>query len=132
MGHKFSLFDTPLVYNFSEISQGDSADLRMVFDGTLVQAQPISAVTLVMNHDTQPSQDLEAPIKDWFKPLAYALILLRDQGYPCVFYGDLYGTEGDHTSPPSCSGALPALMLARKLYSYGEQSDYFDYATCIG
>lgn len=44
MGRKFSLFDAPLVYNFSEISQGDSADMRKVFDGTLVQAAPICAV----------------------------------------------------------------------------------------
>jgi len=29
----------------------------------------------------------EAPVKIWFKPLAYALILLREQGYPCVFLG---------------------------------------------
>lgn len=44
MGKKFSLFDAPLVYNFSEISQGDGADMRKVFDGTLVQAEPINAV----------------------------------------------------------------------------------------
>lgn len=36
-----------------------------------------------MNHDTQPYQALEAQISDWFKPLAYSLILLRDSGYPC-------------------------------------------------
>ncbi|KAK4162986.1 alpha-amylase [Cladorrhinum sp. PSN259] len=132
MNHKFSLFDAPLVYNFSEISKGNSADMRQVFDGTLVQSDPISAVTLVMNHDTQPTQALEAPIEGWFKPLAYSLILLREQGYPCVFYGDLYGMKGDHPSPPSCGGALPKFMLARKLYAYGKQADYFDYPTCIG
>lgn len=44
MNHKFSLFDAPLVYNFSEISRGNSADLRSVFDGTLVGDDPISAV----------------------------------------------------------------------------------------
>jgi len=46
MGHKFSLFDTPLVYNFSEISRGSGADLRKVFDGTLVQAEPVAAVVI--------------------------------------------------------------------------------------
>ncbi|KAK0634334.1 alpha amylase [Bombardia bombarda] len=132
MGQKFSLFDAPLVYNFSEISKGSGADLRKVFDGTLVQTAPIAAVTLVMNHDTQPYQALEAPIEGWFKPLAYALILLRNQGYPCVWYGDLYGIKGEHPFPPSCGGALPKLTLARKLYSYGKQTDYFDYETCIG
>ncbi|KAJ2906954.1 alpha amylase [Zalerion maritima] len=132
MNKKFSLFDTPLVYNFSEISRASGADMRQVFDGTLVQASPINAVTLVMNHDTQPYQALEAPIEGWFKPLAYALILLRVNGYPCVWYGDLYGIKGEHPFPPSCSGALPKLMLARKLYAYGKQADYFDYATCLG
>ena len=46
MGRKFSLFDAPLVYNFSQISQADSADMRQVFDQTLVQAAPICAVVL--------------------------------------------------------------------------------------
>lgn len=85
-----------------------------------------------MNHDTQPYQALEAPIEPFFKPLAYALILLRFDGYPCLFYGDMYGIKGEHPFPPSCGGALPNLALARKLYAYGEQADYFDYATCLG
>ena len=55
--------------------------------------------TLVMNHDTQPYQALEAPIEPFFKPLAYALILLRSSGYPCLFYGDLYGIKGEHPFP---------------------------------
>jgi len=85
-----------------------------------------------MNHDTQPYQALEAPIEGWFKPLAYALILLRNNGYPCVWYGDLYGIKGEHPLPPSCGGSLPKLMLARKLYCYGEQADYLDWPTCVG
>ncbi|KAK0128363.1 hypothetical protein ONS95_000335 [Cadophora gregata] len=132
MGKKFSLFDAPLVYNFSTLSKTEGGDLRKVFDDTLVHTEPINAVTLVMNHDTQPYQALEAAIEPFFKPLAYALILLRDTGYPCVFYGDLYGIQGEHPFPPSCGGALPSLTLARKLYAYGKQADYFDYATCIG
>ena len=44
MDKKFSLFDAPLVYNFSEISKSSGADMRQVFDGTLVQASPINAV----------------------------------------------------------------------------------------
>ncbi|KAK6845018.1 alpha-amylase [Apiospora arundinis] len=134
MHKKFSLFDAPLVYNFSEISKTEGADLRKVFDDTLVSVMPVNAVTLVMNHDTQPYQALEAPIEGWFKPLAYALILLRDQGYPCLWYGDLYGIDpkGEHPFPPSCGGALPKLSLARKLYAYGKQQDYFDYASCLG
>ena len=40
-------------------------------------SKPELAVTLVDNHDTQPLQALEAPVEAWFKPMAYALILLR-------------------------------------------------------
>ncbi|KAL9117055.1 MAG: hypothetical protein Q9187_006415 [Circinaria calcarea] len=87
---------------------------------------------MLWNHDTQPSQSLEADIAPFFKPLAYCLILLRKSGYPCVFYGDLYGIKGPHTTGPSCAGRLPALCLARKLYAYGKQTDYFDSPNCIG
>jgi alpha-amylase len=44
MGKKFSLFDAPLVYNFSQISRGSGADMRQVFDGSLVQVVPVNAV----------------------------------------------------------------------------------------
>lgn len=44
MDQKFSLFDAPLVHKFSEISQAEEADLRQVFDDTLVQVRPICAV----------------------------------------------------------------------------------------
>jgi alpha-amylase len=47
MDYKFSLFDAPLVYNFSEISQGNGADLRKVFDDTLVQVAPMAAVVRI-------------------------------------------------------------------------------------
>lgn len=88
-----------------------------------------------MNHDTQPSQALAAPISDWFFVHAYCLILLRNSGYPCVFYGDLYGLRGGVPNdylPPSAQGKIPDLCLARKLYAYGEQNDYFDDPHCIG
>jgi hypothetical protein len=35
---------------------------------------------------TPSLQALEAPVEAWFKPLAYALILLRENGVPSVFY----------------------------------------------
>jgi alpha-amylase len=133
MQHKFSLYDSPLLYNFSQLSTTEDADLRKVFDGSLVQARPDSAVTVVMNHDTQPGQTVATPIEGFFKPLAYALILLRCQGYPSIFYGDLYGMQGAHPEPPSCGGKLAHLALARKLFAYGEQDDYFDDdAQCLG
>ena len=71
-------------------------------------------------------------MEGFFKPLAYSLILLRVDGYPTIFYGDLYGTQGEHPEEPSCDGALPSIILARKLYSYGQQDDYMDDANCIG
>lgn len=80
------LFDAPLQMKFHEASrQGRDYDMSQIFSGTLVEADPFHAVTLVTNHDTQPLQALEAPVEPWFKPLAYALILLRENGVPSVF-----------------------------------------------
>ena len=61
-------------------------DLRTIFDNNLVKQQPVLAVNLVENHDSQPLQFLESVVEAWFKLLAYALILLRYDGYPCIFY----------------------------------------------
>lgn len=74
-------------------------------------------------------------------PLAYALILLRaSSGLPCVFYADLFGSIGQHPQPgytnfisPVSGGAvLPKMLLARKLWAYGSQYDYFDEPNCVG
>jgi alpha-amylase len=45
MDHKFSLYDAPLLYNFHRISTSENADLRKVFDDSLVAAEPVNAVT---------------------------------------------------------------------------------------
>lgn len=76
----------------------------------------------------------QAPIAPYFQPIAYALILLRKDGQPCIFYGDLYGIRGGAASPipPSCHGKLPVLARARMLYAYGEQRDYFRRRHCVG
>ena len=101
---------------------------------------PEKAVTVVSNHDTQPLQALEAPVDPWFKPIAYALILLRDEGYPCVFYPDLfganykdYGRDGNEYEiwMPAVEN-IEKLMQARRDFAYGTQRDYFDHANCIG
>jgi alpha-amylase len=82
-GTQFSVFDTPLHYNFKRAGEaGNSYDMRQIFDNTVVQRRPIDAVTLVDNHDTQVGQALESCVPSWFKPLAYSLILLRPDGYP--------------------------------------------------
>ncbi|KAJ5883475.1 uncharacterized protein N7473_010361 [Penicillium subrubescens] len=134
MEYGVSLFDVPLLGRFAVTSKTEGSDLREIFRGTLVEQNPAHAVTFVGNHDTQLGQSLETVIAPFFKPIAYALILLRAQGQPCVFYGDLYGTKegAGAASMPSCMGKLPVLMRARKLYAYGDQRDYFEKKNCIG
>ena len=79
---------------------------------------------------------MQTPVAPFFIPLAYALILLRaNAGLPCVFYADLYGSLGGNAYAPPTSGGqvLPRLMLARRLWAYGTQTDYFaDDARCVG
>ena len=136
-----SLFDSCLQHNIHVASKsGSSYDLTNIFKNTLTQARPKKSVTIVANHDTQPLQTLESPVEPWFKPIAYALLLLRVDGYPCVFYPDLYGTtykdignDGNEYEiwMPKVKG-LESLLRARKLHSYGLQHDYFDQPNCIG
>ena len=136
------LFDAPLHYNFHHASlQGRHYDMRRIFKDTLVDTHPGLAVTLVDNHDSQPLQSLESVVESWFKPLAYALILLRRQGYPCVFYADYYGAdytdvgsdgEPHHIVMESHRPIIDTLLRARHDYAYGEQRDYFDHHTVVG
>lgn len=118
------LFDVALHYNFFRASY-NSGEFRLneIFDGTLVKENPDIAVTFVDNHDTQIGQALESWIPDWFKPLAYSLILLRKEGIPCVFYGDYYGVENNNISPKN--ELLDKLLVLRKDFAYGDQIDYF-------
>lgn len=136
-----SLFDSALHHNFHNASvAGESYDLRQILDHSLMMARPRFAVTLCDNHDTQPLQKSEAPVESWFKPLAYALILLRAEGYPCVFYPDLYGANyrgvgndgGEYEIELPKIECLENLLRARKNHAYGAQYDYFDDAHCLG
>lgn len=134
------LFDVPLHYNFYNASrEGEAFDLRQIFDNTLVQHKPELAITFVDNHDTQPLQELESWVDSWFKPHAYALILLREQGIPCVFFTDLYGAhyeedkDGQHINIDlAIVGELEQMLLARKTAAYGFQRDYIDDEHLIG
>ena len=120
-----SLFDVPLHYNFYNACHSNGAyDMRTIFNNTLVSTVPEKAVTFVDNHDTEPGQALESWIDDWFKPLAYSLILLRQEGLPCVFYGDLYGVPSKNISPKK--EILEKLLYARNHFAYGVQTDYFN------
>lgn len=133
-----SLFDVPLHYNLHRASTaGSHFDLRRVFDGSLVQRRPLHAVTFVDNHDTQPGEQLESWVEPWFKPHAYALILLRADGYPCLFYGDYYGDQylrpdGMHATLHSHRFLIDRFLAARRTHSYGTQHDYFDHPNTIG
>ena len=84
VGHKVNLFDVPLHYNLFQASQeGKNYDLQNILKNTLVEHYCDLAVTFVDNHDSQSGSSLESQIEDWFKPLAYGLILLMKDGYPC-------------------------------------------------
>lgn len=138
--HQLAVFDVALHHRFHEASkQGGDFDMRTIFDGSLVSALPDHAVTIVDNHDTQPLQSLEAAVDPWFKPLAYALILLREHGVPCVFYPDLYGArytddkDGEQRSVEMPAiGCLPMLVNARQRFANGSQTDLFDDPHLVG
>lgn len=130
--YQIDLFDVPLHYKFEAASRaGKDFDLRTIFDGTLVRSNPLNAVTFVDNHDSQPGSSLESWVQDWFKASAYALILLRRDGYPVVFYGDYYGI-GEGTIVPGKQAAIDPLLYARANKAYGKQDDYFDHPNLIG
>ena len=142
VGGRMSLFDVPLHFNFHTAGrQGAGFDLRRIFDGSLVQQRPTHAVTFVDNHDSQPLQALESVVEPWFKPLAYALILLRNEGYPCVFLPDYDGAEYDdlgrdgnrhHIVMPAHRFLLDRFLYARRTFSVGSQYDYFHDTNHIG
>ena len=139
-GGRTQIFDSLLHHNFFLASKEEDFDMRTIFDGTLVQVKPDLAVTFVDNHDSQPLQALESYVDFWFRPLAYAIILLRVQGIPCLFFPDLYGgiyddkdKEGDEVHVELV--AIPAVETMSKIrtaLAYGEQRDYFDHGICVG
>ncbi len=128
--NQMELFDVTLHYNFYNAStQGAGFDMKMIFDNSLVSRRPNQAMTFVDNHDTQYGQSLQSFVQDWFKPIAYAIILLREAGHPCIFYSDFYGHPGrDRPAVPN----LGKLIMLRKNYAYGEQNDYFDDFHVVG
>lgn len=129
-GNKIALFDVPLHYNFFTASQqGKDFDLTTLLDNTVIQYDSRLAVTFVDNHDSQRGSSLESTIDDWFKPLAYGLILLMKEGYPTLFYGDYY-SMGGVASPHRA--IIDCLLDARQKYAYGEQTLHFDHPSTVG
>lgn len=141
-GGRMDLFDVPLHQNFATASKsGGNYDMRGIFDNTLMKHLPLFAVTFVANHDSQPLQSLESVVEPWFKPLAYAIILLREQGYPCIFFADYYGAhykdygrDGNEYEIwlNSHQWIIDRFLFARKYYAYGSQYDYFDHPHIMG
>lgn len=129
--HQMDLFDVPLHFNFFTCANDlEGYDLRKIFDNTLVQSRPLHAITFVDNHDTEPGQSLESWIPQHFKPMAYALILLRKDGYPCVFSADF--DIADDSDLPDHKMSIEKLLELRQLGSRGDQIDYFVDAKLIG
>lgn len=126
---EISLFDVPLHYHLENASKDENYDMSKILEGTLVKENPSKAVTFVDNHDTQPGQSLQSFVERWFKPAAYSIILLRDEGYPCIFYGDFYGIPHDNILPIE---ELKIILEIRKEKAYGIQHDYFDHPDYIG
>lgn len=138
---RMQLFDSMLHHNFYQAGNaGNKYDMSKILDNTLLESHPQLSVTFVDNHDSQPLQSLEGYVDYWFRPLAYALILLREQGIPCVFYPDLYGAkyvdtdnEGNEVEVELIGmEKLDVLTKTRRDASYGQQRDYFDHPNCIG
>ena len=124
IGYETDLFDVGLHFNFHEASvEKENYDLTTILDNSVMLMDPIKAVTFVDNHDSQKGSALESEIESWFIPHAYAIILLSEKGYPCLFYGDYYGV-GDNKSPHGW--VIDKLLYVRRNNAYGEQINYFD------
>ncbi|RYY55008.1 MAG: alpha-amylase [Chitinophagaceae bacterium] len=139
-GHRIQLFDVPLHFNFYRASlEGRDYDMRSIFDNSLVRDNPFEAITFVDNHDTQPLQSLESTVDYWFKPHAYAIIMLREAGTPCVFYPAVFEAKyTDHRNGEEIYIELnkipvvePMIKMRRDL-CYGIQGEYFDDPNIVG
>ncbi|KLO17207.1 glycoside hydrolase family 13 protein [Schizopora paradoxa] len=126
-----SFFDVPFHYNLHNASRNQSTyDLRKILKKSLLERRPWDAVTFVDNHDTGIGRTLESWVDESFKVQAYALILLRLEGLPCVYYGDVYPNK-EHFDA-NVSKQILKLIQARKKYAYGKMTEYLNYRNCIG
>ncbi|RZL14724.1 MAG: alpha-amylase [Hymenobacter sp.] len=116
-GGRTSLFDVPLHYTFKAMSDGNGSwDMRGLQFAGFTESNPTLAVSFVDNHDTdQSGGGLYSPVSN-FKQLAYAYILTRANGYPCVFYKDYYNY--------GLGSQLKTLMGIRKANAYGAAYEY--------
>lgn len=105
-------FDFPLRELLKSLCDQYGFSLRNLMSrDTLLQKQPITAVTFVENHDLR---DGGRPIVN-DKLLAYSYILTHE-GYPCVFWKD-YFNEG--LAGAGTPHGLAGLMQAQRAYAGG-------------
>lgn len=113
-GGRTSLFDFPLHNLFVAMSQGNGSwDMQGLKFAGFTEQDGAHSVTFVDNHDTDQSNS--SPVVN-LKMLAYAYILLRDKGYPCVFYKDYYTY--------SLGAQIKTLMQLRQANAYGTSYEY--------
>ncbi len=129
-----SLLDFPLRFKFKDASyQNESYSLLNLSRGTLMAEQPSLAVTFVENHDYEFGRGLDSHVKEWFKPLAYTYILLRDKGYPCIFFADYYGSDknAEYRNQKPGKEYIELLLKLRKQFALGEER-YYEQNNVVG
>lgn len=124
---QISLFDFPLQRHLVEASRaGAHYNLAGAFERTLTREQPLHSVPFVHSHDDQPpihgGGHRGEYVGDWFISQAYALTLLRDEGYPMV-------ADADMLRHPAL---LKRYLLARHDCTFGERHDRFDHNNTVG
>lgn len=129
-GYKSDIFDVGLHFNMMNASKDPGYDLRKIFDNTLMKESPLNTVTFVDNHDSQPNQSLESWVEENFKERAYAIILLKRDGYPCIFAGDYWGLN-EFDKENKIKNTIDKLMSVRRDYAYGDETEYMVDEHCI-
>jgi alpha-amylase len=124
---QISLFDFPLQRKLVDASRsGNAFDLSKLVTRTLTREQAILSVPFVHSHDDQPpvhgGEHRGEYVGDWFISQAYAMILLRDEGYPMV-------SDVDLLRHPDL---IRRYMLARGDCTYGYRHDRFDHNNTVG
>ncbi|MHA2402332.1 MAG: alpha-amylase family glycosyl hydrolase [Candidatus Kariarchaeaceae archaeon] len=124
---QISLFDVPLQRKLVLASQQNNQfDMGTLLTRTLTREQPVLSVPFVHSHDDQPGIHGKKYrghyIGEWFISQAYAIVLLRDEGYPMVSDVDTL----------MHSDMIKRYMLARRDCTYGFRHDRFDHNNTVG
>jgi alpha-amylase len=124
---QIALFDFPLQRKLVDASRRRSAfDMSSLSWGTLSAEVPVLSVPFVHSHDDQPPVDGHSDRGEYvgnvFISQAYAMVLLRDVGYPMV-------NEIDLRNHPNL---IKRMTLARAHCTYGSRHDRFDHGNTVG